>query len=264
MGIPAGRNGRRAARLARAAAEPNLPESARWTAVDGLRIRYAEVGRRSGPDTLLLLSSPGDLDAFAPLWAAAAGAGRIVAVDLPGLGVSEGRPILLSPLAMAAFVVKAIDAFRLRHPHLGAPCELLATALFACLLHPGALESLVLFEKPTTGGSPPGGDEELAFGRADAEAWSGFGAQLSLIATPILVVTAKRPESLAQLELLRAGLPRCSLEIVGGGASAPDDRNATGPAAIAAWIGGRYRTVPLRQTEDFRPPPADPSNGRPP
>jgi len=58
--------------------------------VDGLRIRYADSGG-DGPVILLTSPWPESLLAFRRVWRALARTARLVSLDLPGFGHSEGR-----------------------------------------------------------------------------------------------------------------------------------------------------------------------------
>ena len=69
---------------------------------------------------------------------------HLVAIDLPGFGHSQRRDALLSPRAMAEFVVRAADAFALDHPHLVGPGTGTVAVLFAAVAYPDRLRSLVV------------------------------------------------------------------------------------------------------------------------
>ena len=71
--------------------------------VDGLRIRYAGSGTGNGPVILLTSPWPESLLAIRRVWPDLARTGRLVALDLPGSGHSEGRPEVLTPSAMGEF-----------------------------------------------------------------------------------------------------------------------------------------------------------------
>ena len=75
--------------------------------IDGLRIRFAETERRD-EHALLLSPWPASLFAYDQMWERLGDHAHLVAVDLPGFGHSEGRPSLLSPRAMAKFVIGAL------------------------------------------------------------------------------------------------------------------------------------------------------------
>jgi pimeloyl-ACP methyl ester carboxylesterase len=115
----------------------------RFRTIDGLSIRFAESEDR--PDHALLLSPwPESLFAFEPIWARLAEHTHLVAIDLPGFGHSQRRDALLSPRAMAAFLVRAADVFGLADPHVVGPDVGTPASLFAAGLHPGRLRSLVI------------------------------------------------------------------------------------------------------------------------
>ena len=65
--------------------------------VDDLRIRYAAAGDADGPVILFTSPWPESLFAFRRLWPALIPVGRLVAVDLPGFGHSQGRADVLTP-----------------------------------------------------------------------------------------------------------------------------------------------------------------------
>ena len=106
--------------------------------VDGLRIRYADSGPADGPAILLTSPWPESLYAFRRVWPALTQTGRVVAVDLPGFGHSQGRPEVLTPSAMADFLYQFIAELglgtpRLVAPDVGASAALFLTRLFVAL-----------------------------------------------------------------------------------------------------------------------------------
>jgi pimeloyl-ACP methyl ester carboxylesterase len=121
----------------------NTPFKVQYRVIDGLTVRFAESEDRE--DHALLLSPwPESLLAFEPIWARLAEHTHLVAIDLPGFGLSQRSEALLSPRAMSQFVIQAADAFGLEHPHVIGPCAGTATALFAAARYPGRLRSLVV------------------------------------------------------------------------------------------------------------------------
>jgi pimeloyl-ACP methyl ester carboxylesterase len=112
--------------------------------VDGVRVRCAE---SDGPvERTVLLTSPWpeSLYAFAPIWSALAGRFRLFAVDLPGFGASQARSEHRSPSGMGAFLLRLIDECGLGRPHLVGPDVGTSAALFATLLSPGSVASVVV------------------------------------------------------------------------------------------------------------------------
>lgn len=113
--------------------------------VDGLRIRYADSGTAAGGPVILFTSPwPESLFAFRRIWPALAPTGRLVAVDLPGFGHSQGRPDVLTPSAMGEFLSQFIAALGLGAPCLVAPDVGTGAALFLAARHPGAVASMVV------------------------------------------------------------------------------------------------------------------------
>src|SRR4051795_1145040 len=98
---------------------------------DGLMVRYAD-SERGGDETVLLLNPwPESLFAWETIWPRLARTARLVAIDLPGFGQSEGRADLLSPRAMGVFLLRLIDEWGLGRPHLVGPDVGTGAVLFA-------------------------------------------------------------------------------------------------------------------------------------
>jgi pimeloyl-ACP methyl ester carboxylesterase len=86
--------------------------------IDGLTIRYADSEAGNGPNILLTSPWPESILAFRRIWPSLATEARLVAIDLPGFGHSEGRTDLFAPDAMAEFLYRLIDEYGLGSPHL--------------------------------------------------------------------------------------------------------------------------------------------------
>jgi pimeloyl-ACP methyl ester carboxylesterase len=112
--------------------------------VDGLTIRYADSGTAEDPVILLTSPWPESLFAFRRVWPLLAPAGRLVAVDLPGFGHSDGRADVLNPSAMGDFLGHFITELDLGAPHIVAPDVGASAALFLAARQPGAVRSLVV------------------------------------------------------------------------------------------------------------------------
>jgi pimeloyl-ACP methyl ester carboxylesterase len=115
----------------------------RYRTIDGLAIRVAQTPPRS-EQALLLSPWPESLLAFQPVWACLCEDVQLTAIDLPGFGRSEHAPSLLSPEAMAEFIIRAIDVMGLDKPHAVGPGAGTAALVFAAVRYPGRLRSLVL------------------------------------------------------------------------------------------------------------------------
>jgi pimeloyl-ACP methyl ester carboxylesterase len=115
-----------------------------FKAIDGLQIRFA-MNQKTGGESILLLSPwPESIYAFLPTWDTFSSLGSVVAVDLPGFGCSQSRPDVMAPEAMGEFVLRILDAFGLRQPHVVAPDVGTPAVLFASANHPGAFKSMVI------------------------------------------------------------------------------------------------------------------------
>jgi pimeloyl-ACP methyl ester carboxylesterase len=111
---------------------------------DGVRIRYADTGADSDTNMLLLAPWPESLWAFRRIWDRLSEAGRVVAIDLPGFGHSEGRPELIAPDAMGEFLDVLIDEWGLGAPHIVGPDVGTAAALFLAARSPQRVSSLTV------------------------------------------------------------------------------------------------------------------------
>lgn len=113
--------------------------------VDGLAVRCLDIdGPRSSVTVLMTSPWPESLLAFRRLWPTLAPLARVVAIDLPGFGHSEGRTNLFGPSAMAEFLHTLITEWELGRPHLLAPDVGTSAALFLAAHHPESVASLVV------------------------------------------------------------------------------------------------------------------------
>jgi pimeloyl-ACP methyl ester carboxylesterase len=115
----------------------------RFRTIDGLNVRYAESAPRDA-DALLLSPWPESVYAFDQMWSQLSADTHLVAIDLPGFGMSQRRDEMMSPHAMGEFIVHVADEFGLEQPHVVGPDVGTGTALFAAADHPGRLRSLVV------------------------------------------------------------------------------------------------------------------------
>jgi pimeloyl-ACP methyl ester carboxylesterase len=109
---------------------------------DGVRVRFADNKADSDITVLLLAPWPESLWAFRRIWQSVAAVGRVVAVDLPGFGHSDGRPELIAPDASGAFLARLIDEWGLGAPHVVGPDVGTAAALFLAARAPERVTSL--------------------------------------------------------------------------------------------------------------------------
>ncbi len=120
------------------------PISTYFRVCDGVRVRFADTKADSDIAVLLLAPWPESLWAFRRIWSRVAPVGRVVAIDMPGFGHSEGRPELIAPDASGAFLARLIDEWGLGAPHVVGPDVGTAAALFLAARSPERITSLTI------------------------------------------------------------------------------------------------------------------------
>jgi pimeloyl-ACP methyl ester carboxylesterase len=111
---------------------------------DGVEIRYAESNADAEPTMLLLSPWPESIYAWEQLWPRLTSAGHVLAIDLPGFGHSEGRTDLFSPQSMGRFLIRLIEEWEIRAPHVFGPDVGGPAALFAAAESPSSLTSAII------------------------------------------------------------------------------------------------------------------------
>jgi pimeloyl-ACP methyl ester carboxylesterase len=109
---------------------------------DGVRVRYADTKAESATTLLLLAPWPETLWAFRRIWNQVTEVGRVVAIDMPGFGHSDGRPELIAPDTSGALLARLIDEWGLGAPHVVGPDVGTASALFLAANDPERVTSL--------------------------------------------------------------------------------------------------------------------------
>lgn len=125
-------------------AEAASPITTYFRVCDGARVRFADTKTASDTTVLLRAPWPESLWAFRRIWDRVAAVGRVVAIDLPGFGHSDGRPDLIAPDSSAAFLATMIDEWRLGAPHIVGPDVGTAAALFLAAPSPKRVTSLTV------------------------------------------------------------------------------------------------------------------------
>jgi pimeloyl-ACP methyl ester carboxylesterase len=120
------------------------PISTYFRVCDGVRVRVADSKADSDVTVLLLSPWPESLWAFRRIWDRVAALGRVVAIDLPGFGHSDGRPDLIGPDTSGAFLARLIDEWGLGAPHVVGPDVGTASALFLAAKAPERVTSLTV------------------------------------------------------------------------------------------------------------------------
>ena len=111
---------------------------------DGVRVRFADNTADSDVTVLLLAPWPESLWAYRHIWDRVTGIGRVVAIDLPGFGHSDGRPELMAPDSSGAFLAGLIKEWGLGAPHVVGPDVGAAAALFLAAKSPEQVTSLTV------------------------------------------------------------------------------------------------------------------------
>lgn len=124
--------------------EMGSPITTYFRVCDGVRVRYADTKADSDIALLLLAPWPETIWAFRRIWGRVAEAGRVVAIELPGFGHSDGREELIAPDAAGAFLADLIGEWGLGAPHVVGPDVGTAAALFLAARHPEKVTSLTL------------------------------------------------------------------------------------------------------------------------
>ena len=111
---------------------------------DGARIRFADTKAESDTTVLLLAPWPETVWAFRRIWGPVSSVGRLVAIEMPGFGHSDGRPELIAPDTAGAFLERLIDEWGLGSPHIIGPDVGTAAALFLAARAPERVTSLTI------------------------------------------------------------------------------------------------------------------------
>src|SRR2546421_4831116 len=125
-------------------AEVVSPITTYFRVCDGVRVRFADTRADSDVIVLLLAPWPESVWAFRRIWDSVSAVGRVVAIDLPGFGHSDGRPELIAPDTSGVFLARLIDEWSLGAPHIVGPDLGTAAALFLAARSPESVTSLTV------------------------------------------------------------------------------------------------------------------------
>lgn len=119
-----------------------------FATVDGVKLRH-RIHHRPGAEKLLLVNSlPQSLRCWDAHWADLGATFELLAIDLPGFGLSECRPEMLSPSAEGEFLATAIAHFAWEGciaigPDIGVP-----VVLSLAQTNPALLSGIVIMDGP--------------------------------------------------------------------------------------------------------------------
>ena len=127
---------------------PNVAIPTETATIAGRQVRLAQAGPVDAPVVVLLSPFPESILTFAGSWEALTAQFRVVAIDLPGFGASEGDRKDMSPNAQGDNLAAIFDHLDLRDIHLVGPDVGMGAALAYALHQTGRLSSLVVGHGP--------------------------------------------------------------------------------------------------------------------
>ncbi|MDB4077262.1 alpha/beta hydrolase [Porticoccaceae bacterium] len=119
-----------------------MPTETRMIA--GRNIRLAQAGPADAPLVVLLSPFPESILSFTGSWEALTERCRVIAIDLPGFGASEGDRKDMTPTAQGAHLATIFEELDLQDIHLVAPDVGMAAALAYVLNHKHRVTSLAV------------------------------------------------------------------------------------------------------------------------
>ena len=116
--------------------------------IDGVKVRYAQGGKQDGPVVLLLSPLPQSILCFDLIWSKLGERCRLVALDLPGFGRSEGGMEFMSFEAQSRFLHTFVRALNLKQVHIVGPDVGMAAALHYVIHQDHDAASLLIGDGP--------------------------------------------------------------------------------------------------------------------
>ena len=161
-----------------------------YRTIAGTKVRYAEGGNADGPLLLLLNPLPQSILCYDPIWNRLGEQCRLVALDLPGFGRSEGGKEFMSFPAQGDFLDKFIRELGLEQLHIVGPDIGMAAALHYVIHRDHKAVSLILGDGPAISPSANGsiinkmvdsGFWRMVFRIAGAQAFVEGGNRLACV-----------------------------------------------------------------------------------
>lgn len=119
-----------------------------YLTIDGVKVRYAEGGKKDGAVVLLLNPLPHSIICFNPIWEKLGKHFRLVALDLPGFGQSEGGLEFMNFEAQGIFLDKFIRTLDLKKIHIVGPDIGMGAALNYAIHFKHDIASLIIGDGP--------------------------------------------------------------------------------------------------------------------
>ena len=177
-----------------------------WVEAGGHRLRMRRSPKPGAPVLLLTNAWPQTIRCWDRQWDRLARRHELLAVDLPGFGLSSGTREVMRPSAQAAVLAALLERLGTAPPVMIAPDVGVPIALALADRHPGAVGSLVLFDGPADYPPDVGWEARLLYRSAVAR------RAMSLLGVPFTLETirrgyrtkALRPSRAAVAEYIRA------------------------------------------------------------
>ena len=147
--------------LVTACASPSSPErgqtapsweevraTAETANVDGLAIRYRRSPKDGAPSVVLFGPYPQSIRAWDAAWPELSSRYDLLAIDLPGFGLSDGSPETMSPSAAGELVLRLLDQFGIDQFHVVGPDVGAPVALWLAATQPERVQSSNVFNGP--------------------------------------------------------------------------------------------------------------------
>jgi pimeloyl-ACP methyl ester carboxylesterase len=141
---PEWRKVKRARKKAESFETPDVTIPTETRKIAGRNIRLAEAGPVDAPLVVLLSPFPESILSYTGCWEALTEKCRVIAIDLPGFGASEGDRKDMNPSAQGAHLAAIFDELDLQNIHLVAPDVGMAAGLDYVLNHNHRLASLAV------------------------------------------------------------------------------------------------------------------------
>ena len=119
-----------------------------YRTVGGVKVRLAEGGKQDGPTVLLLSPLPQSILAFDPIWTRLSEHCRLVALDLPGFGRSEGGLEFMTFEAQGRVLADFVNELGLEQVHIVGPDVGMSAALHYVIHSQHRATSLLIGDGP--------------------------------------------------------------------------------------------------------------------
>ncbi|KAA3608625.1 MAG: alpha/beta hydrolase [Planctomycetota bacterium] len=120
------------------------------TEIGGLTIRTAQSKSSDRPKVVLTNGLPQSIRCWESHWEGLSERFDLLAVDLPGFGMSEGSGAIMRPSAQADFLAKVFDAFHIDQAFVVGPDVGVPVALSFAADYPNRVLGLNIFDGPGT------------------------------------------------------------------------------------------------------------------